>query len=300
MGQCDGRVVIVTGGARGVGREHSLAFAREGAKVVVNDLGGAADGGGSNAGVASQLVEEIRAQGGEAIANGADVADWDATEELVRTAIETFGGLDVVVNNAGILRDRMFVNTSIEEWDLIIRVHLRGHFCTSRHAAAYWRDRAKAGESVAARIVNTSSGAGLQGSVGQSNYAAAKAGIAALTLNQAAELGRYGITANCIAPSARTRLTEGVFEDMMKPSEGGFDAMDPANISPLVVWLGSEASGDITGRCFEVEGGKISLADGWRSGPAADNGQRWQLTEVGDAVREVIAKSNPPQKVYGT
>jgi NAD(P)-dependent dehydrogenase (short-subunit alcohol dehydrogenase family) len=300
MGICDGRVVIVTGGARGIGREHSLAFAREGARVVVNDLGGGADGSGSNAGAAAQVAEEIRALGGEAIANGADVADWEATAELVGDALTAFGRLDVVVNNAGILRDRMFVNTSIEEWDSVMHVHLRGHFCTSRHAAAYWRDRVKAGEPVAARIINTSSGAGLQGSIGQSNYVAAKAGIAALTLNQAAELERYGISANCIAPSARTRLTEGVFEDMMSRPDGGFDAMDPANISPLVVWLGSEESEGITGRCFEVEGGKISVADGWRSGPSIDKAARWDPAEVGTAVRDIVGRAVPAQKVYGT
>ena len=300
MGLCDGRVVIVTGGARGIGREHSLAFAREGAKIVVNDLGGGTDGTGNDADPAEAVVGEIRQLGGEAIANGADVADWEATAGLVAAAIEAFGRLDVVVNNAGILRDRMFVNTSIEEWDVIMRVHLRGHFCTSRHAAAHWRDRVKAGESNNARIINTSSGAGLQGSVGQSNYVAAKAGIAALTLNQAAELGRYGITANCIAPSARTRLTEGVFEDMMKHPVEGFDAMDPANISPLVVWLGSEASAEVTGRCFEVEGGQISVADGWRTGPGIDKQGRWEPVEVGDAVREVLGKSEAPQKVYGS
>jgi NAD(P)-dependent dehydrogenase (short-subunit alcohol dehydrogenase family) len=300
MGICDGRVVIVTGGARGIGREHSLAFAREGAKVVGNDLGGGADGSGGSADASTEVVDEIRALGGEAIANGADVADWDATAGLVEDAVSAFGRLDVVVNNAGILRDRMFANTSIEEWDSIMRVHLRGHFCTSRHAAGYWRDRAKAGKRVAARIINTSSGAGLQGSIGQSNYVAAKAGIAALTLNQAAELGRYGITANCIAPSARTRLTEGVFEDMMSRPDGGFDAMDPANISPLVVWLGSEESEDITGRCFEVEGGQISVADGWRTGPGVDKGARWEPAEVGAAVNEVVGKTVAPQKVYGT
>jgi NAD(P)-dependent dehydrogenase (short-subunit alcohol dehydrogenase family) len=266
---------------------------------VVNDLGGDTDGVGSDTSAAAQVVEQIRALGGEAIANGADVADWKATGELVQEAVSAFGRLDVVVNNAGILRDRMFVNTSIEEWDTVLRVHLRGHFCTSRHAAAYWRDRVKAGERVAARIVNTSSGAGLQGSIGQSNYAAAKAGICALTLNQAAELGRYGITANCIAPSARTRLTEGVLEEMMKRPDGGFDAMDPANISPLVVWLGSEESGDVTGRCFEVEGGKISVADGWRTGPGVDKGARWEPAEVGDAVRNVLATAPAAQKVYG-
>lgn len=299
MGICDGRVVIVTGGARGIGREHSLAFAREGAKVVVNDLGGKTDGTGTDASAADQVVAEIRRAGGEAIANGADVADWDATRALVEQAISTFGRLDVVVNNAGILRDRMFVNTSIEEWDLIMRVHLRGHFCTSRHAAAYWRDRVKAGEKVAARIINTTSGAGLQGSIGQSNYVAAKAGIAGLTLNQAAELARYGVTANCIAPSARTRLTEGVFADKMKEVAAGFDVQDPANISPLIVWLGSAESSGVTGRCFEVEGGKISVADGWRTGPAADKGGKWEPSELGDTVRALLEKAVPAQGVYG-
>jgi len=292
-------VVIVTGGARGIGREHSLAFARAGAKVVVNDLGGSTEGEGIDADAAARVVAEIRELGGEALANGADVADWDATGELVEEAISTFGRIDVVVNNAGILRDRMFVNTSIEEWDSIMRVHLRGHFCTSRHAAAHWRDRVKAGDSVSARIINTSSGAGLQGSIGQSNYVAAKAGIAGLTLNQAAELGRYGITSNCIAPSARTRLTEGVFEDMMKLPDGGFDAMDPANISPLVVWLGSVESSEVTGRCFEVEGGKISVADGWRTGPSVDREGRWEIAEVGDAVHELLGRAVPPQAVFG-
>jgi len=299
MGICDGRVVIVTGGARGIGREHSLAFAREGAKVVVNDLGGKTDGTGTDASAADQVVAEIRRAGGEAISNGADVADWDATRALVEQAISTFGRLDVVVNNAGILRDRMFVNTSIEEWDLIMRVHLRGHFCTSRHATAYWRDRVKAGEKVAARIINTTSGAGLQGSIGQSNYVAAKAGIAALTLNQAAELGRYGVTANCIAPSARTRLTEGVFADKMKEVAAGFDVQDPANISPIVVWLGSAESSGVTGKCFEVEGGKLSVADGWRTGPAADKGGKWEASELGDTVRALLEKAVPAQGVYG-
>lgn len=299
MGLCEGRVVIVTGGARGIGREHSLAFAREGAKVVVNDLGSQTDGTGADESAADQVVAEIRRAGGEAIANGADVADWDATRLLVEQAVSTYGRLDVVVNNAGILRDRMFVNTSIEEWDLIMRVHLRGHFCTSRHAAAWWRDRAKAGEKVSARIINTTSGAGLQGSVGQSNYVAAKAGIAGLTLNQAAELARYGVTANCIAPSARTRLTEAVFADKMKEVADGFDVQDPANISPLVVWLGSAESAEVTGRCFEIEGGKISIADGWRTGPAADKGGRWNPAELGDTVRALIKEGVPPQTVYG-
>jgi len=300
MGICEGRVVIVTGAGRGIGREHALELARQGARVVVNDLGGSAGGEGRDASPAELVVAEIQRAGGEALANAADIADFEQSAGLVKAAIDRFGRLDAVVNNAGILRDRMFVNGSIEEWDAIMRVHLRGHFCTTRHACAWWRDRSKAGEKVAARIVNTSSGAGLQGSVGQSNYAAAKAGIAALTLVQAAELARYGITANALAPSARTRLTESVFPDMMRKPEQGFDVMDPSNVAPLVAWLCSEESGDVTGRVFEVEGGKISVADGWRTGPAIDRGGRWDPADVGDAVREILAKAVPPQKVYGT
>jgi NAD(P)-dependent dehydrogenase (short-subunit alcohol dehydrogenase family) len=300
MGICEGRVVIVTGAGRGIGREHALELARQGARVVVNDLGGSAGGEGRDTGPAAEVVAEIRDRGGEAIANASDVSDFEQAAALVRSAVDAFGRLDALVNNAGILRDRMFVNTSIEEWDAIMRVHLRGHFCPTRHACAHWRDRAKAGERVAARIVNTSSGAGLQGSVGQANYAAAKAGIAALTLVQAVELARYGVTANALAPSARTRLTEGVFPDMMRRPEQGFDVMDPANVAPLVAWLCSADSGDVTGRIFEVEGGKISVADGWRGGPAIDRGGRWDPAEVGDAVRELIAKAVPPQKVYGS
>jgi NAD(P)-dependent dehydrogenase (short-subunit alcohol dehydrogenase family) len=300
MGICEGRVVIVTGAGRGIGREHALELARQGARVVVNDLGGSAGGEGRDASPAEQVVAEIRKLGGQALANAADIADFDQSAGLVKAAVDAFGRLDAVVNNAGILRDRMFVNGSVDEWDAIMRVHLRGHFCTTRHACGYWRDRSKAGERVAARIVNTSSGAGLQGSVGQSNYAAAKAGIAALTLVQAAELARYGITSNAIAPSARTRLTESVFPDMMRKPDQGFDVMDPSNIAPLVAWLCSEESGDVTGRVFEVEGGKLSVADGWRTGPAIDRGGRWDPADVGDAVREILAKAVPPQKVYGT
>ena len=300
MGICQGRVVIVTGAGRGIGREHALELARQGAKVVVNDVGASAGGDGQDVSPAQEVVALIRQRGGDAIVNGADVADFEQAADLVKASLDAFGRLDALVNNAGILRDRMFVNGSVEEWDAIMRVHLRGHFCVTRHACAHWRDRSKAGERVAARIVNTSSGAGLQGSVGQSNYAAAKAGIAALTLVQAAELARYGITANAIAPSARTRLTENVFPDMMRKPEQGFDVMDPANIAPLVAWLCSEGSGDVTGRVFEIEGGKISVADGWRAGPAIDRGGRWDSGEVGDAVREILAKAVPPQKVYGS
>jgi NAD(P)-dependent dehydrogenase (short-subunit alcohol dehydrogenase family) len=299
-GICDGRVVIVTGGGRGIGAEHAMEFARQGARVVVNDLGGAPDGSGSDAGPAAEVVERITAMGGEAVANTDDVTDFDAAARLVATAIDTFGELDTVVNNAGMLRDRMFVNMSPQEWDDSIRVNLRGHFCVSRHAAAYWRDQSKAGNPVAARIVNTSSGAGLMGNIGQANYGAAKAGIAALTIIQAVELARYGVTANAIAPSARTRLTEGVFADMMAEVGSGFDAMAPENIAPLVVWLGSNESGDVTGRVFEVEGGKISVTDGWQHGPPTDLGRRWDPAEVGPTVRDLIEKAPAPAPVYGT
>jgi NAD(P)-dependent dehydrogenase (short-subunit alcohol dehydrogenase family) len=300
MGICDGRVVIVTGAGRGIGREHALAFAREGAKVVVNDLGVSLAGEGGSLSPAEEVVKEIEALGGEAATNGADVADLEQAGELVKAAIDRFGGLDVVVNNAGVVRDRMFVSCSEDEWDAVIRVHMKGHFAVSNQACAYWRNRAKAGQPVDARIINTSSGAGLQGSVGQSAYSAAKAGIAALTLVQAAELGRYGITSNALAPSARTRMTEEVFAEMMARPDEGFDAMDPANISPLVVWLGSAESRDVSGRVFELAGGKISIADGWRSGPEVDKGARWAPDEVGAAVHELLQKAVPPQKVYGT
>jgi len=299
-GICEGRVVIVTGAGRGIGRAHALEFGRQGAKVVVNDIGVELDGSGGGKGPAGEVVEAIRAAGGEAVANGSDVADFKQAGELVKTAIDTFGGLDVVVNNAGIVRDRMFVSCSEEEWDAVIRVHLKGHFCVASNACAYWRQRSKAKEPVDARIINTSSGAGLQGSIGQSAYSAAKAGITTLTLIQAAELGRYNITANAIAPSARTRMTEEVFAEMMKKPEKGFDAMDPANVSPLVVWLGSAESKDVTGQVFEVAGGEISVADGWRKGPSVDKGARWEPDEVGAAVHDLLAKAVPPQKVYGT
>jgi NAD(P)-dependent dehydrogenase (short-subunit alcohol dehydrogenase family) len=296
---CEGRVVVVTGAGRGLGRAHAIEFARQGARVVVNDLGAEPDGSGSSEGPAGEVVDAIRAAGGEAVANGADVSDWDGAASLVSTAIDSFGRLDTLVNNAGILRDRMIVSTTEEEWDAVLRVTLKGHFAPMRHAAAYWRDQAKAGEAVDARIVNTSSGAGLMGSIGQGNYGAAKAGIAALTIIAAVELGRYGVNVNAIAPSARTRLTEGVFQDMMAEVADGFDAMAPENVSPLVVWLGSSESRDVTGRVFEVEGGKISVADGWQHGEPIDKGDRWEPAEVGAAVRELIAKAPEPAPVYG-
>ncbi|PQP10259.1 SDR family oxidoreductase, partial [Rhodococcus opacus] len=266
-GVVDGRVVIVTGAGRGIGRAHALAFAAEGAKVVVNDIGAGVDGSATGESPAEQVVAEIVAAGGEAVVNGDDVADWAGAENLINTAIGTYGRLDVLVNNAGFLRDRMLVGMSEQEWDAVVRVHLKGHFATLRHAAAYWRAEAKAGNPVDARIVNTSSGAGLQGSIGQGNYAAAKAGIAEMTIQAAAELKNYGVTVNAIAPAARTRMTVGAggaMAEAMAAPEDGFDAMAPENISPLVVWLGSTESKDVTGRVFEVEGGKITVAEGWR------------------------------------
>jgi NAD(P)-dependent dehydrogenase (short-subunit alcohol dehydrogenase family) len=296
---CEGRVVIITGAGRGIGREHALAFAREGARVVVNDLGVASDGTGGDAGPAQQVVNEIIAGGGQAVANTDDIADWSGAQRLVATAIDTFGGLDVLVNNAGFVRDRMVFTTSEEEWDAVIRVHLKGHFASMRHACDFWRARSKAGESVDARIINTSSGAGLMGSVGQGAYSAAKAGIAALTVVEAAELARYGVTANAIAPAARTRMTEEVFADRMQAPAEGFDVNDPANISPLVVWLGSAESRAVTGRVFEVEGGMLSVADGWQHGAVIDKGDRWAPSDIGAAVKELLAQAPAPAPVYG-
>ena len=296
---CKGRVVVVTGAGRGIGREHALAFARAGAKVVINDLGVTADGRERDLGPAQKVVDEIKALGGEAVANGDDIADWNGAANLIKTALEHFGQLDVLVNNAGFVRDRMFVSTSEDEWDAVIRVHLKGHFAPTRHAVEHWRARAKRGETVDARIINTSSGAGLAGSVGQSAYSAAKAGIAALTLVQSAELARYGITANAIAPAARTRMTETVFAEMMKKPDDGFDAMDPGNISPLVVWLGSVESREVSGRVFEIQGGLVRVAQGWRQGAWVDKGSRWQPEELGNVVRELIARTPPGQKIYG-
>lgn len=296
---CQDRVVVITGAGRGIGRAHALAFGEAGAKVVVNDIGVSLAGEGGSAGPAEQVAEEIRAAGGQAIANTEDIADWEGAGRLVAAARSAFGSLDVVVNNAGVLRDRMFVSSGVDAWDAVMHVHLRGHYCVSRHACAYWRQQSKAGAVVDGRIINTSSGAGLQGSIAQSAYSTAKGGIAALTLVQAAELGRYGVTANAIAPAARTRMTEAVFAQAMAAPESGFDAMDPANISPLVVWLGSAASKGVTGRVFEVAGGKISVADGWRPGPEIDKGARWAPEEVGSAVHDLLARAVSPAPVYG-
>jgi NAD(P)-dependent dehydrogenase (short-subunit alcohol dehydrogenase family) len=299
-GICEGRVAIVTGAGRGIGRGHALELARQGARVVVNDLGAELDGTGGGLTPAQEVVDEIRAAGGEAVVNGDDVTDWTGAERLVRTAIDTFGRLDAVINNAGVVRDRMFVSSEQEEWDVVLRVHVQGHVATARHACAWWREQAKAGRPVDARIVNTTSGAGLLGSIGQAAYSAAKGAIASLTLVQAAELARYGITANAIAPVARTRMTEGPFAEMMAvPTDGSFDAMHPDNVAPLVTWLASPDSRDVTGRVFEVEGGKVALADGWRHGIPIDRGARWDPAEIGAAVKDLVQSAPPPEPVFG-
>ncbi|MFF4228379.1 SDR family oxidoreductase [Streptomyces sp. NPDC001820] len=305
---CEGRVVIVTGAGRGLGRAHALAFAAEGAKVVVNDLGVGLDGGldrsldgnrdrgrhlngpGGSSGPAQLVVDEIRAAGGEAVAHGGDIATTDGAASLVAAALETYGRLDTLVNNAGFLRDRMLVNLDEDDWDAVMRVHVKGHFLPLRHAAAHWRAEAKAGRPVAARVVNTTSGAGLLGSVGQGNYAAAKAGIISLTLVASAEMGRYGVQVNAIAPAARTRMTEAAF--------AGLAAL-PEDVSPLVVWLGSAGSAGVTGRVFEAEGGRITVMEGWRPGPTADKGTRWTPAEAGVAALKLLAEAEPPQPVYG-
>lgn len=299
MGICDGRTVIITGAARGLGRAYALAFAAEGANVVVNDIGTSLGGEGRDTSAADAVVDEIKAGGGKAIANYDDVTDWDAAARIVKAAIDAFGNLHVVVNNAGIVRDRMFVSATLEEWDATMHVHLRGHFCIARHAVDYWRGKSKTGANPDARIINTTSGAGLQGSIAQAAYSTAKGGIATLTLVQAAELGRYGITANALAPSARTRMTEQAFAEKMATQGSTFDVMDPANIAPTVVWLGSAASAHVTGCVFELEGGKIMLEDGWREGPFVDKTARWEPADVGGAVDQLLSKRIEPRKVWG-
>ena len=289
MGICKGRTVIITGAGGGLGRAYAMALAAEGAQVVVNDI---------RADAAAAVAGEI---GASALANNGDITTMDGAGGIVAAALARFGEVHAVVNNAGVVRDKMFASMSEEDWDLVIKVHLKGHFCLTSTLVKRWRDQVKAGQKVEARIVNTSSGAGLQGSVGQSNYAAAKGGIASLTLVQAAELARYGITANALAPAARTGMTEKVFADMMKaPEPGAFDHYDPANVAPLVVWLCSARSGGVTGRVFEVEGGKLSIAQGWRTGKVRDKQARWQPAELDEVIAELVTGAPKPQKVYGT
>ena len=283
MGALDGRVAIITGAGRGIGREHALLFAAEGAKVVVNDLGGGLDGSSTESSPAEEVVAEIKAMGGEAIANHDNVADWAGGARLIESAIDAFGDLHVLVNNAGILRDRVLVNLSEDDWDSVINVHLKGHFIPTRHAAAYWREQAKAGKTVKASIINTSSTSGLLGNVGQSNYGAAKAGIAAFTVIIAEELSRYGVRANAIAPAARTRMTEstpGLSDYVVKPADAAvFDVWDPANISPLVATLAMQDCAS-TGQVYFVQGGTVRLFQNWTMTETLEQDDRWTVAEL--------------------
>ncbi len=285
---CEDRVCIVTGAGRGIGREYSLMLAEHGAKVVVNDVGGARDGSGTDAGPAQQVVDEITAAGGEAVANTADISTWDGGREIVEQAVETFGGLDVVINNAGILRDRMLFSMTEEEWDSVIQVHLKGTFATSRFAAEYWRERAKQGETNDARLINTTSVAGIFANPGQTNYAAAKAGIAAFTQVAAQELGRYGVTANAIAPGALTRLTE----DLGLP-DGIKERFEPRWVAPIVTWLASSESADVTGEVIEACGLNVSVAEGWTRGPTITDGIPQDPGEVEPVLRKLLADARP-------
>ena len=293
---CEGRVAIITGAGRGIGREHALLLAHHGAKVVVNDLGGSMDGEGNDQGPAHDVVAEILAMGGEAIANGDDISDWDGAERLVQSDIDTFGGLDILINNAGILRDRMLTNMSEEEWDAVIKVHLKGTFAPARHAAAYWRERSKAGETNDARIINTSSPSGIYGNVGQTNYGAAKAGIASFTIIAAKELGRYGVTVNAIAPAALTRMTEGL--GMGNASEEIKEQMSPAHIAPIVCWLASPDAAHVTGRVFDVTGRMISVSEGWHRGPSLENPPD-DLAELGPKVSALVEQARANANMQG-
>ncbi|HWU69334.1 MAG TPA: SDR family oxidoreductase [Stenotrophobium sp.] len=292
MGICNNRSIVITGAGAGLGRGYALAIAAEGGSVVVNDIKREA---------ADAVVAEIKAAGGQAIASSDDITTMAGAQAIVDAGVRAFGDVHGVVNNAGVVRDRMFASMSEDEWDMVIRVHLKGHFCIANTLVKRWRDQVKAGQKVDGRIVNTSSGAGLQGNIGHSNYSAAKGGIAALTLVQAAELGRYGITANALAPAARTGMTEGPFGELMKkPTDGSFDHYAPENVAPLVVWLCSPLSAHVSGKVFEVEGGKVSIASGWKTGIVRDKKARWNPAELTDAIDALIAESPKAQKVYGT
>lgn len=291
---CEGRVAVVTGGGRGIGRGHALELARQGARVVVNDLGVALDGAEAHSPAADEVVREITAGGGEAVADTHDVSDVEGARALVQTALDTFGTLDVVVNNAGVLRDTVLVNMSADDWDTVLRVHLRSTFAVTQAAAIGWRERSKAGQAVDARVINTTSGAGLYGNVGQTNYAAAKAGIVGFTLAAALELGRYGVTVNAVGPGGRTRMTEQVFAGIMAEHQEGFDAFEPTNVAPLVTWLASTESAHVTGRVMEAWGGRIAIVDGWRPGPVAEVDRRWDPNELGPVMADLLAKAASP------
>jgi NAD(P)-dependent dehydrogenase (short-subunit alcohol dehydrogenase family) len=297
---CKDRVAIVTGAGRGIGRGHAISLAEQGAKVVVNDLGGERDGTGSaSVGPAQEVVDEILNFGGEAIANGDDVSDFDAAGRMVQSAIDQWGRLDIVVNNAGILRDRMLTNMTEAEWDAVIKVHLKGTFGPAHHAAKYWRERAKAGETNDARLINTTSVSGIFGNPGQTNYGAAKAGIAAFTVIAAQELVRYGVTVNAVSPGALTRMTADLNPNRPEPKPDQFDASAPENIAPLVTWLASPESHDVTGRVFIVAGGVISVAEGWNRGPTIDKGDRWDPAELGPVVQKLVADAAPNVTMRG-
>ena len=293
MPSLEGKVAIVTGAGRGIGREHALALARAGAQVVVNDRGASLAGEGEDASPAQEVVNEIVAEGGQAVASYADVSDFHAAEELVNRAVDRYGGLDVLVLNAGILRDRMLVNMTEEEWDAVIAVHLKGHFAPLRHAAAYWRERSKAGDDVRGRVITTASPSGVFGNVGQANYGTAKAGIAGLTLIAAQELERYGVTVNCLAPNARTRMTEETFGELAKPDDG-FDPLDPGNMSPLVVALAADEAQDITGQCFFVWGGVVNVLQPWQAGEAFVSDERWNADELLTQLRDRFPEGAAP------
>ena len=296
-GLCTGRVVVITGAGNGIGRAHALAFAAEGAKVVVNDLGGSRDGTGSSAGPAQAVADEITAAGGEAAANTDDISSWAGAERLIRQAVDTFGGLDVVVNNAGILRDRMIVTMTEQDWDAVIAVHLKGTFAVLHHAAAYWRQRSKEGHANDARVINTTSSSGLFANAGQGNYGAAKSGIATLTIIAAKELERYGVTVNAIAPTALTRLTEDV--PMMSDATASTE-LSPETISPLVVWLGSAESRTVTGRVFSVWGNAITVIEGWVNGPTVSTDSHWDPAALTAVVPDLVAKAAPNAGMLGT
>ena len=287
MGVLEGKVAVITGAGRGIGRGEALLFAEEGARVVVNDLGGEWDGTGADARAASQVVQEIQAGGAEAVPHFEDVSEPAGAESLIQLALDTWGRLDVVVNNAGILRDRMIFNMSIEEWDAVIKVHLRGHFLVTRTATAHWRDLAKSGDKVRGAIVNTSSTSGILGNAGQANYGAAKAGIAAFTYIVAMEMQRYGVTVNAIAPGARTRLTEKTFGELKVP-EGEFDPLAPENVAPMVAYLASDRAAHITGQVFYVQGGLVQLYQGWAPVAEIDKGARWSPSELADRMDELF------------
>jgi NAD(P)-dependent dehydrogenase (short-subunit alcohol dehydrogenase family) len=298
-GICDGRVAIVTGAGRGLGRAHALELGREGASVVVNDLGVELDGSGGGPDWANEVATEIRALGGQAVVDNSDISDWAGAQDVVERAVGEFGGLDVLVNNAGVLRDRMLISLTADDVTKVVSVHLCGALFTSHHAGHYWRERAKAGETPAARIINTTSGAGLYGNVGQSAYSAAKAGIVGLTLVGAAELARYGVTVNALSPGARTRMTEEIFASAMAEPGDGFDTMAPENVSPLVAWLASLDSSGVTGRVFESYGGMLGIAEGFHHGPSVTEARKLAPAEVGDIVRDLLRQAAAPEPVQG-